>query len=101
MDEDVEVVATAAGVLADQTFFVGFLDCTLQDGGFVVEFTADVDIGGSAIHRSAGNEAAFNQFVRVFAHDFSIFAGAGLAFVGINNEVAGFGVFVPAFEVHK
>ena len=67
----------------------------------MVKLAADVDVGCGAVHRSAGHEAAFNQFMGVFSHDFSVFAGSRLAFVGIDDEVAGFGVFVPVFEVHK
>jgi hypothetical protein len=47
--EDVEVVAGAAGVLAEEAGFVGFLDGALEDGGFVVEFAADVDVGCCAL----------------------------------------------------
>lgn len=49
MQEDVEVVAAAAGVFAEEAGFVGFLDCALEDGGFVVEFAADVDVGCCAL----------------------------------------------------
>lgn len=47
---DIEVVAGAAGVFADEAGFVGFLDGALQDGGFVVEFAADVDVGCCALY---------------------------------------------------
>ena len=101
VDEDVEVVARAARVLADEPGLVGFLDGALEDGGFVVELAADVDVGGAAVHGPAGDETAFDEFVRVLAHDFAVFAGAGLAFVGVDDEVAGLGVLVPVFEVHE
>lgn len=67
----------------------------------MVELATDVDIGCTCIHGSAGNETAFDKFVGIFAHDFAVFAGSGFAFVGIDDEVTGFGVFVPVFEVHK
>ena len=101
VDVDVEVVAASAGVLADQARLVGFLDGALQDGGFVVEFSADIDVGCAGVHGSACDDAAFDQFVRVLAHDFAVFAGPRFAFVGVDDEVAGFGVFVPVFEVHE
>ena len=101
VDEDVKVIAGSAGVLADEAGFVGFLDGALEDGGFVVEFTADVDVGSAAVHGASRNETAFDELVWVFAHDLAVFAGAGFAFIGVDNEVAGLGVFVPVFKVHE
>jgi hypothetical protein len=46
---DVEVVAGAAGVGAEEASLVGFLDGSGEDGGFVVEFASDVDIGCRAL----------------------------------------------------
>ena len=37
----------------------------------------------------------------VFAHDLSVFAGPRFAFIRVDDEIAGLGVFVPIFEVHK
>ena len=101
MEEDVKVVAAAAGVFAEETGLVGFLDGAGEDGGFVVELAANVDVGGCAVHGAAGDETAFDELVWVFAHDFAVFAGAGFTFVGVDDEVAGFGVLVPAFGVHE
>ena len=101
MEVDVEIIPRSAGVLADEAFFVCFLDGALQDSGFVVELAADVDVGGGGVHGAADDETAFNELVRVFAHDLAVFAGAGLAFVGVDNEVPGFLIVLPAFEVHE
>ena len=49
VEEDVEVVAGAAGVFAEEAGLVGFLDGALEDGTFVVEFAADVDVGCCAL----------------------------------------------------
>ena len=51
VDVDVKVVARAAGVLADQTGLVSLLDGALEDGGLVVELTADVDVCSGALKR--------------------------------------------------
>ena len=101
MEVDVEVVAAAAGVVADEAFLVGFLDGALEHGGFVVEFASDVDVSCAAVHCSTGDETAFEEFVGVFPHDFAVFAGSRFAFVGVDDEVARFRVFVPIFEVHE
>ena len=101
MQVDVEVISRPAGIFANQPLFICFLDGALQDGGFVVEFAADVDIGGSGIHGTANDETAFDELVRVFAHDLAVFTGARLAFVGVDDEVPGFLIVLPAFEVHE
>ena len=52
MEVDVEVVAGAAGVGAEEAGLVGFLDGAGEDGRFVVEFAADVDVGCGALYRA-------------------------------------------------
>lgn len=52
MQEDVVVVAAAAGILAEEASPVGFLDCTLKNRCFVVELSADVDVGCCALNES-------------------------------------------------
>ena len=98
---DVEVVAAAAGVLADEAVLVCLLDRALEHGRLVVELAPDVDVGGGGVHGAADDEAALDELVRVLAHDLAVLAGSGLALVGVDDEVAGFGVFVPVFEVHE
>lgn len=40
-----------------------------------------------SIHRSAGYQTPFNEFVRITAHDFAIFTSSWFAFVCINHQV--------------
>ena len=56
----------------------------------------------SSIHRAASNKTALDQLVRVTAHDLSIFAGARLAFVSVDNEVSRSALtrFLPSRLVH-
>jgi hypothetical protein len=49
VDVDIEVVARAASVLADQTGLVSLLDGALEDCSFVVEFATDVDVCSGAL----------------------------------------------------
>ena len=49
VEEHIEVIAGAAGILAEETFLVRFLNSTLKDSGLVVEFTANVDVRGGAL----------------------------------------------------
>lgn len=85
VDEYVEVVASSAGVLADQACLVGFVDGPLEDGSFVVEFTADVDVGGVSVHGTADNQATLDQLLRVLSHNLTILASSGFTLIGVNN----------------
>ena len=88
MQVDVDVVARAAGVLADEPGLVGLVDRDLEVPRLVVELAADVDVGGLHPHADAGQDAALDQLVRVPAQDVAVLAGAGLALVGIDREIA-------------
>ena len=101
VDVDVEVVARAAGVLADQALGIGLVDGVLQDGSLLVELATDVDVGGSGVHGAAGNEAALDQLVGVLAHNLAVLAGARLTLVGVDDQIARLVVLVPVFEVHE
>ena len=52
MQVDVEVVAGAAGVGAEEAGLVGFLDGSGEDSSFVVEFAPDVDVGCGALYNA-------------------------------------------------
>ena len=41
------------------------------------------------LHREAGDETAFDQKMRIVAHDLPVLAGAGLRFVGVDDEIGG------------
>ena len=41
----------------------------------------------AAIHRAAGDQAAFDKKMRIVPHDLAILAGAGLGLVGVDHEV--------------
>lgn len=85
VDVDVEVVAGLAGVLADLAGLVGFVNSALEDSRFVVEFAADIDVGGVGVHCSSDDQAALDQLLGVFPHDLSVLASSGFTFVGVYN----------------
>ena len=109
MQVHVEVVATATRIRSDETSVVRLreqnsrllpridvielkLMCYLLDGDlhvacFVVELSSDEDIRGPRAHGRPRNEAAFDELVRVVAHDLAVLARARLAFVRVHNEV--------------
>ncbi|GJD83145.1 hypothetical protein HPGCJGGD_1008 [Methylobacterium haplocladii] len=86
VDVDVEGVAVDV-VLADELGRVGLVDRALQRVLLGNVFTADVDVAGMRRHREGGDQAALDQEVRIVPHDLSVLAGAGLRFVGIDDEI--------------
>ena len=84
---DFEVVAGAAGVLADEPRGIGLLDRRLKPLRLVVELAADIDVGGADPHPDAGQQTALDQLVRIVPQDVAVLAGAGLALVGIDDEI--------------
>src|SRR5690606_38193346 len=74
-------------VLAEKTRIVGFVNRALQCLALADEFAADVDVRSVSAHCETGDQAAFDQRMRVVAQDFTILAGARLGFVGIDDEV--------------
>src|SRR5205085_1742352 len=83
----VHVIAGAAGILAEEPRVVGLLDRDLEVLRLVVELAANVDVGRGRTHAGAGDETTFEQPMRVIAQDFAVLACAGLALVGIDDEI--------------
>ncbi len=88
MDEHVHRPARAAGVRPEEPGRIGLVDGILEDHRFVVVLAAHVDVGGVRADREARDQAALDQLVRIVAEDFAILAGARLALVGVDHEVA-------------
>ena len=101
MDENIKVVAGTAGVLANQTILVRLVDRVLEHSGLMDELASDVDVRSGRVHRSASDEAALDELVGVLSHDLAVLAGAGLALIGIDDEISGLSVLVPVLEVHE
>ncbi len=86
MDDDVDVVAKLV-VLAEQTVVIALVDRSLQGFALAHEFAADIDEGMMRAHGEGGDDAAFDQGVRIMAHDLAVLAGAGLRLVCVDDEV--------------
>src|SRR6185312_4677293 len=86
-------------ILADQLGRIGLVDRRLQVLALADELAAHIDVAGMRAHREAGDEAAFDQKMRIVPHDLAVLAGAGFGFVGIDDEVARPAVF--AFLRHE
>ena len=76
-------------VLADEIGRIGFLDRCPHPGVLEPVLAANVDVAGMRLHGEGGDEAAFDQKVRIVAQDFAILAGARLGFVRIDDEIGG------------
>src|SRR3990167_1728156 len=96
MDKKVEIKTRPAGVLADQSRRIGFIDRLLQGDALVDIFAAKIDVAGLRLHREGGDEAAFDQKMRIVTHDVAILAGAGLGFVGVDDEI-----MRPVFDLFR
>src|ERR1700683_2270864 len=86
VDDDVEIPAVDV-VLPDELRLKGLLDCRLQPLALADEFAAYVDVAIVHTHGAAGDQAAFDQQMRIVAHDLTVLAGTGLGLVGIDHEV--------------
>mmetsp|Transcript_3204 Transcript_3204/g.6113 ORF Transcript_3204/g.6113 Transcript_3204/m.6113 type:complete len:562 (+) Transcript_3204:1383-3068(+) len=86
-DHDVELVAGAAGVVAQHPGGVRLLDRRLHGLELVVELAAAVDVGRARAHREPGDEGALDQLVRLEAHDLAVLARSRLRLVGVDDDV--------------
>jgi hypothetical protein len=78
MDIDVEVIATSAGVLAEESSLVGFIDCLLQLKSLVPELTSNVDVSGLGTHGEPNTESALYELVWIVTQYLSILASTRL-----------------------
>ena len=84
MNNNIEVIARAAGVLTKETLLVGLIYGTLELVNLVPELTTDIDIGSLGAHTETNNKGTFDKFVRVMTHDLTVFAGSRLGFISID-----------------
>src|SRR5690606_9784271 len=61
---DVDIIARAAGVFADQPGVIGLLKGFVEVTRFQHKLTADVDIGSNRAHRETGDKTPLQQAVR-------------------------------------
>ena len=86
MQIEVEVPAIDI-VLADELRVIGLVDRRLQHLALADELAADIDVGFVRAHGEAREQRALDQEMRIVAHDVPVLAGAGLRFVGIDDEI--------------
>src|SRR5205823_8828119 len=76
-------------VLADKLRRIGLGDRGFQAPALQYKFAANINITDVRLHREASEETALDQKLRIVAHDLPVLAGAGLRFVGVDDEIGG------------
>src|ERR1700736_6123124 len=76
-------------VLADKLRRIGLGNRGLQAPALQNKFAANINITDMRLHREASEETALDQKLWIVAHDLPVFAGAGLRFVGVDDEIRG------------
>src|ERR1700749_282356 len=73
MQINVELPTGTAGVIADKTRLISFVDGDLKVRGFVIELTANVNVASVRLHGEAGDQTTFDQLVRIEAQHVAVF----------------------------
>ena len=88
VEVDVEVVTGVARVLANETIGVGLIDGLLYVLCLLVELATNVDVCSTGVHSSTGDQAAFDEFVGITTHNFTVFACPWFTFISIHDQVS-------------
>ena len=91
MPVDLEVASAAEDVFAKEAFGIGIADRFLHDYREIAVLTADVNVAAGRAHRQSCDDDAFDDGVRIVLEDQAVFAGAGLAFVAVAENIFRFG----------
>ncbi len=86
MEKNLHIPA-ALIVLAQKTCIVTFVNRCLKRFTLTHEFAAQIDISNVSAHGATGDNAAFDQRMRIVAQNFAVLTGARFGFVGIDDEV--------------
>src|SRR3984957_31161 len=86
MDVAVEIPAVNI-VPADERRLIGFIDSRLKPLALADEFPTHLDVASMGVHREAGNQATFDEEMRIIPHDVAVLAGTWLRFVGVDDEI--------------
>ena len=88
MHVNIKVETRTAGVCANQTRLIGFIDRRLQVAIFLVKLASNVDVGRVSAHANAGQQTPFYQLVRVVPKNVAVLARPWLALIRVDDEVA-------------
>src|SRR5215831_1512118 len=91
MPANVKVFAAPKDVFAQIAFGVCVGNGLAHDIDQIAVFAANINKADFCAHRQAGNNYAFNHSVGIVLQDGTVFAGAGLTLVAVDEDVFGFG----------
>ena len=74
-------------VFAQQPVGISLIDRALQGFALAHELAAHVNIASMRAHRETGQQATFQQFMRLVAHNIAVFARARLGLVGVDDQI--------------
>ena len=86
---EIKIPARFGSVLAQKPSVISLIERSLQRFAFADVLAPNVNITRMRAHCETRDQAPLNKSVRIMAHDFAIFAGAGLGFIGIDHQIAG------------
>ena len=89
MSIDIEVIATAASILAEEALVISLLDRTLQLKSLIPELASDVNVRGLGAHGETNEKRTLDELVRIVSKDFSVLAGAGLRLISVDDQIGG------------
>ena len=78
VDVNIIVPTRTGGVFTQQASRIGFVDSHLQGFALANELAAHINIASVRAHGETGQQATFQQLVRLIAHNIAVFAGAWL-----------------------
>ena len=87
MDNNIEVVATATGILADKTLSVGLINGFLELDLLIPELATNVNVGGLGSHSKTDDEGSLYELVRIVSQDFSVLARSWLRLIRVDHQV--------------
>jgi hypothetical protein len=87
MNIHIEVISTIAGIFTDETLGIGFVNRSLELNLFVPKLSSYINVSSFSFHGKTNEKCAFNEFVRVVSENFSVFAGAWLRLITVDDEV--------------
>jgi len=87
MHVDLQIVASAQDVLAQETSRARLLEGRVEQLGRMGHLTADVDVGQLHVVGPAGDDHPLDQLVRILVEDLAVFERARLGLVGVANQI--------------
>ncbi len=87
MNVAIEVPARSSGVLAEQARRVALLDRRFESLVLDAKLAPHVDVASMRAHRERGDQATFQQRLRIVPHDIAVFARTRLRLIRVDHQI--------------